>query len=82
MNPKSIRILYFLGQTAGFVLTVAGPLLFAFPPAQQAPVVLTPAGLTPSPRSRSPSGTPVGLTIFTVSSRFKDAVNRVGDLAV
>ncbi|PHX70611.1 MAG: hypothetical protein CK548_08935 [Opitutia bacterium] len=27
------------------------------------------------------SGTPVGLTVFAVSSFLKDAVNRIGDLA-
>jgi len=43
--------------------------------------VLTPSGLTPSPRCRAPSGTPVGLTVFAVSSFLKDAVNRLGDLA-
>lgn len=53
MNAKAIRILSFLGKTAGLVLTVAGPF----------------------------SGTPVGLTVFAVSSFLKDAVNRIGDLA-
>jgi len=53
MTSKSIRILSFLGKTAGLVLTVAGPF----------------------------SGTPVGLTVFAVSSFLKDAVNRLGDLA-
>lgn len=53
MNAKTIRILSFLGKTAGLVLTVAGPF----------------------------SGTPVGLTVFAVSSFLKDAVNRMGDLA-
>ena len=53
MNAKTIRILSFLGKTAGLVLTVAGPF----------------------------SGTPIGLTVFAVSSFLKDAVNRMGDLA-
>jgi len=43
------------------------------------------SGLTPSdrhPRIVGPfSGTPVGLTVFAVSSFLKDAVNRIGDLA-
>jgi hypothetical protein len=53
MNPKTLRLLSFLGKTAGLVLTVAGPF----------------------------SGTPVGLTVFAVSSFLKDAVNRIGDIA-
>jgi hypothetical protein len=53
MTTKTIRILSFLGKTAGLVLTVAGPF----------------------------SGTPIGLTVFAVSSFLKDAVNRIGDLA-
>jgi hypothetical protein len=53
MNPKTLRLLSFLGKTAGLVLTVAGPF----------------------------SGTPIGLTVFAVSSFLKDAVNRMGDLA-
>ena len=53
MKAKTIRILSFLGKTAGLVLTVAGPF----------------------------SGTPIGLTVFAVSSFLKDAVNRMGDLA-
>lgn len=53
MPTKAIRILSFLGKTAGLVLTVAGPF----------------------------SGTPVGLTVFAVSSLVKDAVNRLVDLA-
>ncbi len=53
MNPKTLRLLSFLGKTAGLVLTVAGPF----------------------------SGTPVGLTVFAVSSFLKDTVNRIGDIA-
>ncbi len=53
MPTKTIRIVSFLGKTAGLVLTLAGPF----------------------------SGTPVGLTVFAVSSFLKDAVNRLGDLA-
>jgi hypothetical protein len=81
MNAKTIRILSFLGKTAGLVLTVAGPFLFACPPTLRAPVVLTPVGLTPSPRCCAPSGTPVGLTVFAAASFLKDAVNRIGDIA-
>jgi len=38
-------------------------------------------GLTPTPRNRARSRTPVGLAIFAISSLLKDAVNRLGDLA-
>lgn len=47
----------------------------------QAPDVLTPAGLAPSPRYGALPCTSVGLTDFAVSSFLKDAVNRLGDLA-
>lgn len=53
MNPKTLRLLSFVGKAAGLILTVAGPF----------------------------SGTPLGLTVFAVSSFLKDAVNRLGDLA-
>jgi len=58
--------------------------LFVTPPALRAPAFFTPAlrfGAAPSLGCRPPSGTPIGLTVFAVSSFLKDAVNRIGDLA-
>jgi|GEM_PF-3677560 len=71
-------------KTAGLVLAFVGPLWSLRRPLcghpRSSPLRVA-SRLTPSPRCRAPSGTPVGLTFFAVSSFLKDAVNRLGDLA-